>query len=190
MQKSNERKQNKIFSTLLLLSGFFIVPLLTLYLGTLTSLTLQNFTYLANQPATKVSFTIWAIVSIITHFGLLYSIYTTLKIKSVSILLITFIILFISTVIPYPKGDSLLGFLHVVSGYLAFILYNYALLQIYIQAYIIKPRLFKVILNIYLCMFGLCFVIFMIYGSINGLTEVIYCSVTVILITFLKIKVA
>lgn len=127
MQKSNERKQNKIFFYTTSFKWLFIVPLLTLYLGTLTSLTFTiPLTYLANQPATKVSFTIWAIVSIITHFGLLYSIYTTLKIKSVSILPITFIILFISTVIPYPKGDSLLGFLHVVSGYLAFILYNYA----------------------------------------------------------------
>lgn len=190
MQKSNERKQNKIFSTLLILSGFFIVPLLTLYLGTLTSLTLQNFTYLANQPTTKVAFILWAIVSIITHFGLLSSIYTSLNIKPKSILPITFIILFISTVIPYPKGDSFLGFLHVASGYLAFILYNYSLLLVYIQAYMTKPNLFRVILNSYLFIFALCFVIFMVYGSINGLTEVIYCCVTVILITILKIKVA
>lgn len=190
MQKSNEEKQNKFFSLLLVGSGLFVVPALTLYLSTLASITLENFTYLANQPSSKLVFISWAIISIITHLGLLLNLYTNLKIKQKSLLYLTFITLFISTIIPYPKGDSLLGFLHVASGYLAFILYNYALLQLYIHAQTIYSKLYTTILNIYLIMFGVCFCIFMYYGSINGLCEVIYCCVTIILLTVLKIKTA
>lgn len=190
MQKSSKSKLNqKLISFLLCLSSCFIVPGLTIFLGFKANMLTNNFTYLANQPLTQPLFMVWLLVSILTHAYLLYTLYKIIKIKP-QLILITFITMLISALIPYEKGISLMGFLHVATAYLAFILYNLCLYKFASMTsfYVIKQL--SILYSLYLVMIGICFSITMYYGSINGLVEVIFCVTTPILLYLIKRKVA
>ncbi|MEG3058477.1 hypothetical protein [Anaerorhabdus sp.] len=190
MQKSSNSYLNtKFVNRLLLLSSVFVVPVLTIVLGSKTNILTSNFTYLANQSETQLLFLVWVSISIITHMLLFFIMYKQFQIPTSSVLF-TLIIMFISALIPYEKGVSLTGFFHVAFAYLAFILYNYSLYKIYILAYTHHPKYCQCLLNLYLLMLGICFSITMYYGSINGLVEIIYCVCTPILLYLLKLKVA
>lgn len=183
MQTTKSRNQNHFLSKLLSLSGFFLVPLCTLYLGTLTNVLYQNFTYLANQPSTKVPFILWAIVSLSTHFLLLNTIYTEQHLTHRNYIPLALSLLVVALFLPYPNGSSLFGLLHVLFGYLAFILYNYVLFQIYLQTKHYHLKKMKSLLSCYLLVLSTCTGIVLAYGSINGLAEIIYFSLTPILLT-------
>lgn len=190
MQKSSKSKRNdKINQNLLPLGSLFISIFLTLYLSTKANMLTDNFTYLANQTTTQGLFFIWAFVSIVTHYYLLYSLFHSLNINKLT-LLTTFSIMLISSLIPYEKGVSFLGFLHVATAYIAFILYNYSLFKIYTNLKLLNQPHIDIIFGSYLMMLGVCFSITMYYGSINGLVEVLFCIITPILLNIIKIKAA
>ncbi|MEG0176839.1 hypothetical protein [Anaerorhabdus sp.] len=152
-------------------------------------MTTENFTFLANQASTKQLFYVWSIISLITHYLLLYKLNKKLLIN-MNMINLTFITMFIATLIPYKNGISFIAFLHVAFGYLSFILYNYDLLLIYTRLKSFNPNFVQLIFNLYIFMLSICFAIFMFYGSINGLCEIIFCCSTPILLSLYIIKVA
>lgn len=181
------KNQNALTTKLLLLSGFFLVPALTLYLGTQTDLLYQNFTYLANQQTTKILFLFWALASLFTHFALLYNIYRENKLSHQKYIYLTFLFLLLAIFLPYPSGTSLLGFLHVFFGYVAFVLYNYVLFQLTLQTRHYNSKNTNRITTLYGLLLSLCLSIVLLFGSINGLAELFYFSCTPLLLTTYKL---
>lgn len=191
MKKSSAvQLKHKTIEICLYISGIFLVPILTLYLGSFSNPLITNFTFLANQDSTSLLFMIWSIITILTECSLLLSIFKKLEIKNPITLLYLAFAMFIAIIIPYPKGDSFLGFLHVLCSYGAFIFFNLCLYQIYFKLKIIFPHLEKAVINYYFLLLGICISIFLMYGSINGLMEIIYCIGITLLLVYIKTKAA
>lgn len=182
MYTTKDRTLNRILTKLLTISGFFIVPTLTSMLGSKTSLLYENFTYLANQQNTRIIFMIWAIISLITHFGLLIVLFTQHKLRNQQYAFIAFVFLFIAIILPYPSGTNIFGVLHVLFGYVAFFFYNITLFQLYTQTRHYKPNTMNHLATLYLITLSTCSAVVFAYGSINGLVEILYFSITPILL--------
>lgn len=180
----------KTLNICLLFSSIFLVPCLTLCLGSFSNPLITNFTFLANQEKTSSLFICWAIVTIVTECSLLRFISKKLGIHNTCTILFLSLSMFIAILIPYPKGDSFLGFLHVLCSYGAFIFFNLCLYQLYFKIKIMIPLLEKRIINFYFLLLGICISLFLMYGSINGLMEIIYCIGITWLLLYIKIKAA
>lgn len=86
------------------------------------------------------------------------------------------ILTFLAIIIPYTLNQIFFSFFHIIFAYVALFIFNWL---IYTNLSINNKK-------IYLITIGICIAIIFRYASITGLTEVIYISISSILLTNIK----
>ena len=86
------------------------------------------------------------------------------------------ILTFLVIIIPYSLNQIFFSFFHIILAYIALFIFNWL---IYANLSINNKK-------IYLITIGICIAIIFRYASITGLTEVIYISISSILLTNIK----
>ncbi|NLC95948.1 MAG: hypothetical protein GX675_00030 [Erysipelotrichaceae bacterium] len=175
---------------LCLIACFFIVPLITVSLALQSDLLKYNFTYLSTQSDTRLLYMVWAITTISFTALSVYEIkkkYRLFK-PTLNQCIYLFLILIISSFIPYSSTDNLISFIHVAFAYIALIYFNYILFTIYNFMKLNNIKISIYAGYLYVLQFSLCFVLSMMFGSISSLVEVIYTISTSFIIGLLLIK--
>lgn len=168
-----------------------IIPILTIFVTTRSSLLYENVTYIANHSQYRFLVCILAILLSYHYFSSFKIIFKQTHFKNTltsKLLLLSTLSITIAFLIPYnPALYPLLSKLHVLfslGGAIVFIL----LLNIYfwfIQTHHIK--LYQKTFNVYLSLITGCISIFVWFGSVNSLLELYFILMINLLIdTLLK----
>lgn len=181
--KSNLIKNISIFAC------FIIVPLITITLAIQRDLLKYNFTFLSTQSNTKLLYYVWAITTITFACLTLYIIAKQFKLlKPIpSQILLLFVILIGSSLVPYDKDNNLLSFIHVSIAYIALIYFNYILFTVYNFMKLQSIEIGKYAGYMYVLQFTICFILSMMFGSISSLVEVVYTISTSVIFGILLI---
>lgn len=164
------------FKFLLLMSGLFLVPLLTSFIAVQEGLITSNFTSLATQQGKNLIFVGWFILTLST-LSILLSLYFHFFPISFNLPFYPFpILVFTSAVLPYDNGTSLFGFLHVFIAYVAFFYLHLLLLLSLPSLEATLPKKCSFIEFSYFLSLAICLGASIYGGSINFLVEAIYLS--------------
>ena len=145
--------------------GYFLIPLFMLITSLYFKLFIDNYTSILSIWYIKLI----ACLIIIFFYYLLKDLNNK---YSKAFLILTLLVI----IIPYNLNQSFFSFWHVLLAYIALFIFNWLL---YTNLSINTKK-------IYLFTIGICIAIIFRYGSITGLTEIIYISTSSILLTNIK----
>lgn len=155
--------------------GLFVIPCLSIFIATRSSLLYENFTYVGNQTRYRPIFIIWGLLlslhMLVTFFTLLY---ITKNHKRMYWYLVSLLGLLHATsyVLPYDKSKSLLtSELHVYISISTFVAYIFLLLF-----YLYKLNHFYLFISSVKAMISLLVAMFfalLLTGDISSLVELI-----------------
>ncbi|MFV0479312.1 MAG: hypothetical protein ACK5LZ_01900, partial [Anaerorhabdus sp.] len=171
MEIDNTFKTHPFLFLLVIINGFFTVPILSYIIGFQEGLSDSNFTGLVSQPSKLPLFLIWFIPTFLILTTLLYLFFKSFAITSLPFFPFPLLTLF-SALFPYTNGPSFLAFLHVFLAYAAF-LYLHLLLKL---CPLPQDTPHKFLLPIYLLSLSICLVLSVYWASITFLVEVVYLS--------------
>lgn len=163
-------KKNNYLIYLIVLNLLITIPLITIYIACKINLINYNLTGLASHADFYFLYYVWCLISFTTILLAFINLNRILVLKIKHLILLLTLALIISFLSPYHQGLHLSNLFHVGLGYFSFCLINYFL-------YLCHNRLFNQIKYfelIYLISLSVNMMLFMHYGNINGLMELIY----------------
>lgn len=167
-----------------ILISSILTIIMTIYMASLSNIFYTNFSYVGNMGNHRLSLILWCTT---TSFSFNYILYKLNKLKFAHYL-VSFTLLLLPSIIPYLKGYyPVLASLHIIIGYIGFIYFNMCLYQTLFKITITNTNMKIKIIDYYLFIMFIAGIIFMIFGSINGLFEVFY-TITINLFLLIVLK--
>ncbi len=171
--------------------AFFILPALGIYLSSFANIFYENISYIGNIIGHQYLMYLWGCLSISYFYFMNYSLLKKIQVLPVQwnyLLFSSCILMIISILLPYhPELYPFLSQCHIYTAFIGTIPFIFITFFILFQLTLSHKKIFRYLFFIFQSLLFICIFIIFYYGMINSLVEILFSSITAILLCIAQI---